>query len=412
MPILNDIGRIYCCKEENSTGATNAQAAVHEIEGAVLVWEADKILWLGKASDLPSEYQAFEKISANGCAVTPGFIDCHTHLVFGGWRADEFEKRILGTSYLEIAKAGGGILSTVKATRAASDIELKERAHKHLQKILKLGVTCVECKSGYGLNLEDEIRILKLVSELNDEQPIKLIPTFLGAHTVPPEYKTKRTEYLELLTSKALPAIAKEKLARFCDIFIEDSAFSIEEARSLLNAAKSFDLKPRVHVDQLEDGGGALFAAEIGAISADHLEFISKEGIKALAKSNTIAVSLPIASLYTFQKALDARPLIKAGIPVALSTDFNPGSAPSYNLPLAMLLGCTLNRMTPKEVLKAVTIYAAKALCEDKERGSLEVNKQADFVILDAPGIDDWLYHFREGVVKAVYKDGKLLHSV
>ena len=386
------------------------QNDVHLIENATVVWQEDIIVWVGKTKEMPEQYEHSNIVLQNGGFLVPGLIDCHTHLAFGGWRADEFGERVSGTPYAEITKRGGGISSTVTDTRAASKEELIEKANGFLTEMTALGVTTVECKSGYGLNIDDEFKILSAYEDLKKITPLTLVSTFLGAHLVPKE--TSREDYCRMIIEEMIPKIAEQKLAEFCDIFIDDHAFTQTEARPIIEAAKAHGLKIKLHVDQLSGDGGAEFAADCGAFSADHLEYVSEEGIKALKKSGTIAVTLPLASLYTFQKSLDARMLIDAGLEVALATDFNPGSAPSNHLPLAMMLGCTLNRMSPKETLKAVTLYAAKAIDKADKIGSIEVGKYADFALIDTPSIEHWMYHFKANANCLTVKNGHIIYQL
>ena len=386
------------------------QNDVHLIENATVVWQEDIIVWVGKTKEMPEQYEHSNIVLQNGGFLVPGLIDCHTHLAFGGWRADEFGERVSGTPYAEITKRGGGISSTVTDTRAASKEELIEKANGFLTEMTALGVTTVECKSGYGLNIDDEFKILSAYDDLKKITSLTLVSTFLGAHLVPKE--TSREDYCRMIIEEMIPKIAEQKLAEFCDIFIDDHAFTQTEARPIIEAAKAHGLKIKLHVDQLSGDGGAEFAADCGAFSADHLEYVSEEGIKALKKSGTIAVTLPLASLYTFQKSLDARMLIDAGLEVALATDFNPGSAPSNHLPLAMMLGCTLNRMSPKETLKAVTLYAAKALDKADKIGSIEVGKCADFALIDTPSIEHWMYHFKANANCLTVKNGHIIYQL
>ena len=386
------------------------QNDVHLIENATVVWQEDIIVWVGKTKEMPEQYEHSNIVLQNGGFLVPGLIDCHTHLAFGGWRADEFGERVSGTPYAEITKRGGGISSTVTDTRAASKEELIEKANGFLTEMTALGVTTVECKSGYGLNIDDEFKILSAYDDLKKITSLTLVSTFLGAHLVPKE--TSREDYCRMIIEEMIPKIAEQKLAEFCDIFIDDHAFTQTEARPIIEAAKAHGLKIKLHVDQLSGDGGAEFAADCGAFSADHLEYVSEEGIKALKKSGTIAVTLPLASLYTFQKSLDARMLIDAGLEVALATDFNPGSAPSNHLPLAMMLGCTLNRMSPKETLKAVTLYAAKAIDKADKIGSIEVGKCADFALIDTPSIEHWMYHFKANANCLTVKNGHIIYQL
>ena len=389
MKVLVHISQLATCRTEGGQGD------IHPVSDAALVWDEGLILWAGRASDLPKEYRSSERIDGGGRLVIPGLVDCHTHLAFGGWRADEFEQRIRGRSYREIAQAGGGIAATVRQTREATEQQLVERAAGFLGAMLALGVTTVECKSGYGLSEEAELKLLRVYRRLAQEQPVRLVPTFLGAHVVPAEFRDRRSGYVDLLVNRLIPAIARQHLAVACDVFVEESAFSVEEARRILRAGQEAGLAAKLHADQLTSGGGAELAAELGALSADHLEHISDRGVAAMAKAGVVAVSLPLASLYLGQAPLPARRLIEAGVPVAVATDFNPGTAPSYHLPLALTLACTLQRMTPYEALKGATTYAARALGLEGSVGSLEPGKVADFALIDAPDVNHWLYHFR-----------------
>jgi imidazolonepropionase len=402
MKLLQNIAQLATCRAEGGQGD------IHAIADAALVWDGDTLSWVGPRRDLPSEYAGAERLDAGGGLVIPGLVDCHTHLAFAGWRAEEFEQRILGRSYLEIAAAGGGIARTMRLTRAASDAELVERSAGFLREMLALGVTTVECKSGYGLDREHELRLLRVYRTLAGAQPIRLVPTFLGAHVVPPERRDDRAGYLSLLIDDLVPLIARERLAEFCDVFVERSAFTVDEARHLLRAAQAAGLGAKLHADQLSQGGGAELAAELGAVSADHLECASEAGIAAMARAGVVAVSLPLASLYLGQSPAPARRWIDAGVAVAVATDFNPGSAPSYHLPFALTLACTLQRMTPAEALKGATILAARAVGLEGRVGSLEPGKAADFALMDAPDVNQWLYHLRPNACRAAVVGGVL----
>lgn len=389
MPVLTNIGFLATCKDEGTQGE------IYPTKNAAIAWEEDTISWVGQEKDLPEKFRNENHFDAEGRMVIPGLIDCHTHLAFGGWRPDEFAMRVQGKSYLEIAKAGGGILSTVKETRKATEDALYEKSSGFLKEMAKLGVTTVECKSGYGLSVKDELKTLRVYRRLAKEQPLKIVPTFLGAHTIPPEYKDDRESYIDLVINEMIPVVAEQKLAEFCDIFAEESAFSIEESRRILLAAKAAGLTAKLHADQLTSCGGAELAAELEAASADHLEKISDDGIEAMAAAGVVGVTLPLASLYTQEEFLDCRRLVEGGVDVAVATDFNPGSAPSYDLPLAMMLTCNHGRLTPAEVLKGATINAAKAIKRDYKLGSIEQGKQADFAIVDAPDPNFWMYHYK-----------------
>lgn len=400
MPVLRNVRQLV-------TGRLlGSQGEVEIIDNGALVWEEGRITWAGSEASLPSSIESEASIDAGGRLVIPGLIDCHTHLCFGGWRADEFVWRAEGRTYLEIARSGGGILSTVKATRAAAADELIARCLTFLQEMASLGVTTVECKSGYGLDLETERRILEVYARLARLQPVRIVPTLLAAHAVPAEYAGRRQAYVDLVCDAIIPEVSGRNLARFCDVFVEEGAFTVPEARRILTTGARWGLRPRVHVDQLSDQGGAELAAEVGALSADHLERVSERGIERLAEAGITAVNLPLASLYLRQQPLVARKLLDAGVGVAVATDFNPGSAPSYHLPLALSLACVLSRMTPIEALLGATGLAARALGMDGEIGSLEVGKRADFILLDAESPSQWLYHFRPNACATTFIGG------
>jgi imidazolonepropionase len=401
MPVLRNISQLATCPPDNQ------QQDAGLIDNAAIAWTSDTISWAGPEQDLPSAFDSEPVIDCERRLVVPGLIDCHTHLCFGGWRADEFELRLKGASYQEIAAAGGGISSTVAATRSASAGTLQRKAHALLDSMLELGVTTVECKSGYGLDVANELKQLEVYRLLDRNHPVDLVPTFLGAHIVPPEHRDDRKRYIDLLCKELIPAIAGDGLARFCDAFVEEGAFTTSEAKQIFTAAVEHGLKIKVHADQLSDGGGAALAAEMGAVSAEHLEYISDEGIEALAQSGTVAVSLPLASLYLGEPFLPARKLISAGVPVAVATDFNPGSAPCYHLPLAMTLACLRQHMTPQEVLNGVTTVAARALSAETRIGSLLPGFRADLIIIEMPSLNQWLYHFVPNACRRVLKNGK-----
>jgi imidazolonepropionase len=400
MPILRNISQLATCPPGNP------QQDAGLLENAAVVWIDDTISWVGSWQDIPAEFDAEPVIDCERRLVIPGLIDCHTHLCFGGWRADEFESRLRGASYQEIAAAGGGIASTVTATRAASTGKLRRKSNSLLDAMLGLGVTTVECKSGYGLDAANELKQLEVYRLLDQAHAVDLVPTFLGAHIVPAEHQGARQRYISLLCEELIPAIASEGLAQFCDAFVEQGAFTIDEARLIFTTAIEHGLQIKVHADQLSDGGGALLAAEMGAVSAEHLEYISGEGIEALAGSGTVAVSLPLASLYLGEPFLPARKLLSAGVPVAVATDFNPGSAPSYHLPLAMTLACLSQHMTPQEVINGVTTVAARAISAESRIGSLLPGYKADLAIIDMPSLNQWLYHFVPNACLRVLKNG------
>jgi imidazolonepropionase len=311
-----------------------------------------------------------------------------------------------------LQRGEGGILSTVEATRKASFDELLLLGKKRLDRMLSKGITTLEAKSGYGLSLQDELKILKVMKALQENHPIEIVPTFLGAHTVPREFRDARTRYIDLLTKEMIPKVAQERLAEFCDVFCEEKAFTVEESKKILETGKQYGLKPKIHADQLSPGGGAELAAEVGAFSADHLEYVSQEGIKKMAEKGVTAVLLPGASFFlSMKKYPPARDMIEQGVPVSLATDLNPGSSMTESLPLMMTMGCTMFKMTPKEVIQATTVHAARSIGREKEIGSLEVGKQADILLLDIPNYRYLPYHFGVDHVEKVIKKGKVVYT-
>jgi imidazolonepropionase len=403
MKLIENIAQLATCRAEGGQGE------IHPIADAAMVWEGATIRWVGARRELPGEYRRAERLDAGGGLVVPGLVDCHTHLAFGGWRAEEFTQRIQGASYLDIARAGGGIARTVRLTREAGEEALYQRARGFVREMIALGVTTIECKSGYGLDREHELELLRVYRRLAETESVGIVPTFLGAHLVPPEYRERREAYVALLVDEMIPAVAAERLAACCDVFVEESAFTVEEARRILLAGRAAGLAPKLHADQLTSSGGAELAAEVGALSADHLEHVSDRGIAAMAETGVVAVSLPIASLYLGQPPMPARRLIAACVGVAVATDFNPGSAPSYHLPFAMTLACLIQRMTPAESLKGATYYAARALGLQQRVGSLEPGKAADFALIDAPDPQTWLYHLRPNACRLVVAGGRVI---
>jgi len=382
--------------------------------GAVIIKEG-RISWVGKTEDLPKEFglsKEGREIDATGKVAMPGLIDSHTHLIFAGSRESEFEQRIQGLSYLEIAERGGGILSTVEATRKASFEELFSLGKRRLDRMISKGITTIEAKSGYGLSLQDEMKILKVMKALKEIHPMDIVPTFLGAHTLPKEFSNHRTRYVDLLTEEMIPEVAHEGVAEFCDVFCEEKAFTLEESKKILETGKRYGLKPKIHADQLSPGGGAELAAEVGAFSADHLEYVSQVGIKNMAEKGVTAVLLPGASFFlSMKKYPPAREMIQKGVMISIATDFNPGSSMTESLPLIMTMGCTMFKMTPKEVIQATTIHAAKSMGRQNEMGSLEVGKQADILLLDIPNYRYLPYHFGVDHTECVVKKGEVVYQ-
>jgi imidazolonepropionase len=405
MPVLNNIRTLYICPADGAHDDAGA------IDDAALAWRDGRITWAGPAAELPGEYADDERHDAEEGIAIPGLVDCHTHLAFGGWRADEFAQRCAGATYLEIARAGGGIARTVEQTRAASEDELTERCRGFLKDMAALGVTTVECKSGYGLNLEDELKQLRVYRRLAGDSPLRIVPTFLGAHIMPPDYRDDREAYIRLLTEEVIPRIAEDGLAEFCDVFVEETAYTVDEARRILAAAREHGLRAKLHADQLSDSGGGALAAEFDAASADHLEYLSEDGRKAMADRGVVAVSLPLATTYLNQKPMDGRMMIDAGIPVAVATDFNPGSSPSFHLPLAMTLACIQQGMSPAESLRGATTVAARALGRASEVGSLEPGYAADFAVIGVESLNHWLYHFVANACRQTWASGRRIQN-
>jgi len=379
-------------------------------DGAMLV-RVGRIVRTGARSDIePLIGPETEVLDAGGRVAMPGFVDAHTHLVFAGHRAAEFEQRCAGASYREIAAAGGGIRSTVRATRAATEDELVEAGHKHIGWMLRSGTTTAEVKSGYGLSVEDELKMLRVIGTLNDAGPMRLVPTFLGAHEVPDEFRARRSDYIDLIVHEMLPRIAAEHLAEYCDAFCEEGVFTVAETRRVLQAARALGLGLRLHADQLSNSGGAQLAAELGAATADHLEHTDAAGIAALACAGVQPVLLP-GSVFALglNRYPAARTMIDAGLRVVLATDFNPGSSPTPSMQLILFLACTRMQMTPAEAIRAVTINAARSISRENELGSLEPGKLADFVIHDCADHREVIYWVGAPTVHEVWIGGRNL---
>ncbi|MCK4352459.1 imidazolonepropionase [candidate division WOR-3 bacterium] len=375
---------------------------LNPIEGLGILKNASISIKGGKISNIGLPKLAKKEIDAKGKVVMPGFIDPHTHLIFGGSRANEFELRIKGKTYEEIANCGGGIINTVNATREASEKELFESAMGRLNYALCWGTTTMEVKSGYGLSLRDELKILKVIKKLNDAQPITLIPTFLGAHEIPPE--KKKGEYIQELINEMIPKASK--FAKFCDVFCEKGVFTKEEAKKILQCGLKFGLKPKIHADELSSSGGSELAGEIGAISADHVVYPSFQGIKLMKKAETIAVLLPGTCLFLGHKP-SVKKLIDAGIPIAIGSDFNPGSSPILSMPIIIGLACILLKLTPAQAIIASTINSAYALGLGNRIGSLELGKDADIIILNVSSYKEIPYWFGFNPVQTVICRGE-----
>jgi len=352
------------------------------IENGAIVISADRIKWVGVEKELPDEFAGIQGKNLEGRLVTPALIDCHTHLVYGGSRATEFELRLNGASYEEIARNGGGILSTVTATRNASEDELLAQSLPRLDALLSEGVATIEIKSGYGLDIETEIKMLRVARQLGKERSVRVKTSFLGAHAIPPEFSGKADAYIDFVCEEVLPAVHYENLADAVDGFCENIAFSPNQISKVFEKAKSFGLPVKLHAEQLSNLGGATLAAKYGALSADHLEFLDQTGVEVMGESGTVAVLLP-GAFYTLRETqlppLDS--LRKAEVPIAIATDCNPGSSPLTSILLCMNMSCTLFRMTPEEALCGVTIVAAQALGIGDEVGTIEVGKKAELAV-------------------------------
>lgn len=355
--------------------------------------------------------QAAQVVDAAGRVVLPGFVDAHTHLLFGGWRAEEFELRLGGATYQEIAARGGGILHTVAQTRGMSEEALVSVGMARLGRMLAHGTTTVEAKSGYGLSTEAEVRLLRALHRIGALHHVDVVPTFLGAHAVPVESAGDADGYLRQVIEEMLPAVAEEELAEFCDVFCERGAFTVEQSRAVLEAGAEYGLLPKIHADEFSDSGGARLAAEVGAVSADHLEHAAEEGLRAMAASGVIAVLLPGTAFFLGLPAPPVRRMIDLGVAVALGTDFNPGTSPTYSMQMAIALGVLRLGLRPAEAVAAATINAAHAIGVAEEVGSLEPGKVADVVILDASDYRALAMQFGVNLVDEVYKRGRLVYS-
>lgn len=413
--VIKNIDSLITLKGDNKPRIGKAQGEISLLENGVIAVDGEKIIYVGKG-ELPSTIEVnknTEIIDGTGKMVTPGLIDCHTHLVHGGSREHEFKLKLEGVDYLDILAAGGGIHSTVKATREASFDQLYKKAEKSLNTMLSFGVTTVEAKSGYGIgDFDTEIRQLEVAKKLNLDNPVDIVSTFMGAHAVPKEYEGRSDEFVDVLINEMMPVVIEKDLAKFNDVFCEEGVFTIDQSRRILLGGKEQGLLPKMHADEIVSLGGAELAAEVGCISAEHLMAASDKGIKDMAKSGTIAVLLPGTS-FNLQKGTiaPARKMIEAGVPVAISTDYNPGSCPSENLQFMMTLGSLTLKMTPAEVITAVTINAAAALGLEKEIGSLQEGKKSDITIFDTPNLEYMIYHFGINHTDKVIKNGKVVWS-
>lgn len=406
---VKNIG-LLCTPVGSHVHAGAEQGQVSKTEHACVLIEQGKITYCGPQAQAPAgAEQGARVIDAQGRLATPGLIDAHTHLVFGGWRQHEIPLKLAGAGYLDILRMGGGILSTVQHTREATEDQLFEKSLGFVREMLQMGVTACEMKSGYGLDTETELKQLRVIRRLAESCPMDIASTFLGAHAVPAEYKDNIEGYVDLIVNDMLPAVAEQKLAQYCDVFCETGVFDVPQSRRVLEAGKALGLKPRIHADEIDAIGGSQLAGEMGAVSAEHLIAADEQGMAALAQGGVIADLLPATSFYLNKPFAPARRMVELGIPVVIASDFNPGSCPSLNLPFAMNLGLLRYQLTPEQVLNAVTINGACSIGMEDRLGSIEPGKQGDLVLWDAPDWEMILYRFGSNLCHTVIKAGQPL---
>ena len=412
MLLKNAAELVTCRGKAPKTGA--AMSDIGLIHDGALWVEDGVIRRVGTTAEVLAglDVKDAEVIDAKERCVLPGFIDPHTHFLFAGHRAEEFSWRLRGDTYMQIMERGGGIVNTVRDTRAATRDELLSAGRRRLNSMLSFGVTTVEGKSGYGLDTATEVKQLEVMAQLDREHVVDIAPTFMGAHAVPPEYKGRTDEFVQYLLQDVLPEIARHKLAEFCDVFCEKGVFSVEQSRRLLKAAQDLGIKSKVHADEIVSFGGAELAAEVGAVSAEHLLHASDEGIRRMGQAGVIAVLLPATAFCLREPYARAREMIDTGTPVALATDFNPGSCFSESIPLVIALAALYMQMTPAEIISALTINAAAAIGRSDRIGSLEVGKQADFLLLSHPSHVYLPYHAGVNCVETVVKRGRIVRDL
>lgn len=413
--IIRNIGNLITMKGENKARTGESLKDIGLIKGGILAVKEDRIIYVGQG-ELSGDIEVDENteiIDAQGKTVTPGLVDSHTHVVHGGSRENELAMKLKGVDYLDILAAGGGIHSTTKATREASFQELYDQAKKSLDIMLSLGVTTVEAKSGYGIeDFDTELRQLEVAKKLNQDHPVDLVSTFMGAHAIPKSYEDDPEKFVDIIIEDMLPVVAEKNLAKFCDVFCEEGVFTIDQTRRILLAARELGMEAKIHADEIKPLGGAELAAEIGCVSADHLIAASDQGIRDMAEAGVIANLLPGTgfNLQTGHYAR-ARDMIDQGVPVALSTDYNPGSCPTENLQLIMSFSSLIMKMTPEEVITGVTINGAASVGMEDTIGSLELGKKADIVIFDSKNLEYIIYHFGINHTDKVIKNGKVVYS-
>ncbi|WP_019227601.1 imidazolonepropionase [Sedimentibacter sp. B4] len=408
--IIKNASELVTCRG-NAPKHGKSMSDIGIIRNGAVVVEDGIIVEVGDSDEILSKYDENEYtvIDAMDKAVLPGFIDSHTHLIFGGYRADEFSWRLRGDNYMSIMERGGGITSSVRATRSTTLEEFVQTGKKRLDKVMDMGVTTIEGKSGYGLDMETEIRQLEAMKKLDEIHPVDLVPTFLGPHSVLPEYREKEDEFIDFMINDVLKVVAEKQLAEFADIFCEKNVFSVEQSRRFLTAAKNAGLKLKIHADEMVQLGGTELAVELGCVSADHLLQSSDEGINMLSKSDTIATLLPATAFCLKEEYARGRMMIDEGCAVALATDFNPGSCFTNSIPLVIALAAIHMKLSIEEIITALTINAAAAVGRADTIGSIEKGKKADIIILEYPSIHFLPYHAAVNIVETVIKNGKIV---
>ena len=404
--LVKNIG-LLATPEGKSAHRGSEQGKIKLLKDAWVLIEDGVIASVG-TGEAPAAAGA-EIVDAEGKLVTPGLVDAHTHLIFGGWRQNELGMKLHGKTYLEIQNAGGGIQSTTNATRGATEEELTAKAAKALDEMMAFGTTTCEAKSGYGLATEHELKALRVIRDLDEQHPMDMVATFMGAHLVPAEYKANRAEYIRLVCEEMMPLVKEQGIAKFCDVFCEADTFTVEESRQVLEAGLKYGRRPKSPADEIEASGGSQRAGELGAISAEHLIVCPPAGIEAMAKGGVIACLLPATSFNLGAVFAPARDMVNAGVPVAMATDFNPGSCPCLNMQFVINLGCLKYRLTPEEVLTAVTLNGAAAIDMADKVGTVEAGKLGDLVIWDAPDLDYICYRFGSNLAKKVIKRGRVM---
>lgn len=412
--LLTNIGQVATLEGHSKRPKTGDEMGeLSIIENGAIAIKDEKILAIGPTRDVLSQISEepdLPSIEFLGMLAVPGFIDSHTHLAFGGSRENDFAMKLAGKTYLEILESGGGILNTLRSTRAASLEELVSNAFSYAESMLSLGTTTIEAKSGYGLDTKNELKMLQSIEDLRQKLPINFVSTFMGAHAVPPEFNGKTDDYVDLVVNEMIPEVAKNGLAEYCDVFCEEGVFDVEQARRVLIAAKENGMRLKVHADEIVQLGGASLAAEVGAVSADHLLMASDEGLEDMLKAGTIATLLPATAFSLDTDYAAARKMIEMGLPVALATDFNPNCA-NESLFFTIALACYKMKMQPREALSAVTINAAHALDRGETHGSLEVGKSADILVLECPNPEYLTWRFGVNLVHTVVTNGQVVHT-